>query len=286
MRYLSFNNRRRPMNDCAFRQAVAVLIDKEFIASEILQGAVLPLYHFVPTVDIPWYNDEIPKLGQGLSRAQRTSLAKSILQQAGYAWEDGIEPTWDPEGRYVVPAGRLLMPDGRPVPALDLLSPGPGYDPLRSTYAIWIESWLNEFGIPLQAELAGFNELLPRIFVDQKFDMFILGWSLWEVPDYLYVFFAEEYAVSDGDNAGGYINPEYDALAVQLLTCETHRACKEISDQAQMILATEMPYVLLYTSGIIDAYRSDRVEYPYTEVLDGLTGAHGGGTMHNFVIVK
>jgi peptide/nickel transport system substrate-binding protein len=32
-RYLSFNNRRMPMNDCSFRQAVAVLIDKEFVTN-------------------------------------------------------------------------------------------------------------------------------------------------------------------------------------------------------------------------------------------------------------
>jgi len=178
------------------------------------------------------------------------------------------------------------MPNGTPVPALDLLSPGPGYDPFRSTFAIWIENWLNEFGIPLQVKLAGFNELLPQIFGEQNFDMYILGWSNWSIPDYLYDFFAEEYAVSDGNNAGGYVNPEYDALAVQLLTCENHQACKEISNQAQVILATETPYVLLFDTGIVEAYRSDSVVYPYTEVLGGLTGEHGGGVMQNLVVLK
>ena len=38
------------------------------------------------------------------------------------------------------------------------------YDPLRSTFAIWIETWLNEFGIPLEAQLAGFNVIVPIIF--------------------------------------------------------------------------------------------------------------------------
>jgi peptide/nickel transport system substrate-binding protein len=43
------------------------------------------------------------------------------------------------------------MPNGVPVPPLTMPAPSAGYDPLRSTFAIWIETWLNELGIPLQA---------------------------------------------------------------------------------------------------------------------------------------
>jgi peptide/nickel transport system substrate-binding protein len=285
-RYLSFNVRRAPMNDCAFRQAVAVLIDKEFLANEILQGSVQPLYNYVPSANTLWYNDEIQKLGENLTRAERTELATAILKGAGYTWEGGGEPVWDEENRSVVPAGRLLMPDGTLVPNLNLLSPGPGYDPMRSTFAIWIENWLNEFGVPLEAELEGFNELLPKVFIDQDFDIYILGWSLWETPDYLYDFFASEYAVIDGDNAGGYTNPEYDELAYQLLTCENFQDCKQISDQAQVMLTTELPYVVLFDTGMTDAFRRDTVVYPYTEVLGGLQGEHGGGLMQSLVQVK
>ncbi|MFN2159678.1 MAG: ABC transporter substrate-binding protein, partial [Anaerolineales bacterium] len=285
MIYMSFNNRRRPMNDCAFRQAVAVLIDKEFMINQVLQGTVRPLYNYVPSANKLWYNDKIEKLGENLSRAERTELAKAILKGAGYKWEAG-EPEWDEENRSVVPAGRLIMPDGTSVPGLKLLSPGPGYDPLRSTFAIWIENWLNEFGIPLEAELEGFNELIPRIFIDQDFDMFIMGWSVWEIPDYLYDFFASENAVIDGDNAGGYMNPEYDKLAYQLLTCATYQDCKHISDQAQLVLTTELPYVVLFDNGIIDAFRTDSVEYPYTEVLGGILGEHENGLMHTLVRLK
>jgi ABC-type transport system substrate-binding protein len=286
MRYMSFNNRRRPMNDCAFRQAVAVLIDKEFIADEILQGSVTPLYGYVPEANTLWYNEDISRLGENLTRAERTALAAAILKGAGYTWEGGGEPTWDEENRSVVPAGGLLMPDGTPVPDLTLLSPGPGYDPMRSTFAIWIENWLNEFGIPLEAELEGFNEMVPKIFIDQDFDMYILGWGLWETPDYLYDFFASEYAVIDGDNAGGYVNPDYDELAYQLLTCENFQDCKQISDQAQVVLTTELPYVILFDTGRTDAFRRDSVEYPYTDVLGGLLEEHGNGLMQSLVEVK
>jgi ABC-type transport system substrate-binding protein len=285
--YMSFNNRRRPMNDCAFRQAVAVLIDKEFVTGTILQGVAFPLYTFVPEANTAWYFDDVPKLGQGLDREQRTNLAVAILEQAGFTWEGDVKPTWDPENRQVTQAGQLLMPDGVPVPELNIPAPSPGYDPLRSTFAIWIETWLNEFGIPATAQLAGFNVIVPIIFTEQDFDMYLLGWSLSLFPDFLRDFFSEEQAVLDGNNAGGYINQEFEELSEGILTCETFETCKEFSDQIQLLLATELPYVLLFDTGIIEGYRQASLELPYEETLSGLQYAHQyGGELQATVNVK
>jgi peptide/nickel transport system substrate-binding protein len=66
-RYMSFNTRRMPMNDCSFRQAVAILIDKEFVTQTILQGVAFPLYAFVPEANAAWFSDEAPQLGRGLT---------------------------------------------------------------------------------------------------------------------------------------------------------------------------------------------------------------------------
>jgi ABC-type transport system substrate-binding protein len=98
-RYLSFNNRRMPMNYCSFRQAVAVLIDKEFVTGTILQGVAFPLYTYVPEGNAAWYSDEAPKLGQGLTREERINLAIAILEQDGFSWTDDQKPTWDPDNR-------------------------------------------------------------------------------------------------------------------------------------------------------------------------------------------
>jgi peptide/nickel transport system substrate-binding protein len=286
-RYLSFNERRQPMNDCSFRQAVAVLIDKEFVTGTILQGVAFPLYTFVPEGNSAWYYADTPKIGQGLDREARTNLALQILKNAGYTWENDQEPAWDPDNLQVNPGGRLIMPDGTPVPPLNMLAPSPGYDPLRSTFAIWIETWLNEFGIPLKANLAGFNVIVPKIFTEQDFDMYILGWSLGIFPDYLLDFFSEEQAATDGNNAGGYINPDFEAAASGLLTCDSVDACKELANKAQDILGTELPYVVLFDTGIIEAYRSASVDYPYTDALAGLQYYHqGGGGLQAEVTVK
>ena len=285
-RYLSFNNRRRPMNDCAFRQAVAVLIDKEFVTQTILQGQAFPFYSFVAEGNTAWYNPDIDKLGEGMTREERTNLAVAILEGAGFSWEGDVKPTWDPDNRQVTPAGHLLMPDGTPVPPLTMPAPSPGYDPLRPTFAIWIETWFNEFGIPLEAQLAGFNVIVPIIFTEQDFDMYILGWSLDLFPTSLLDFFSEEQAAQDGNNAGGYVNPEFEASASALLTCETIDICREEAYKAQAILSEELPYVVLFDTGIIEAFRSASVEYPFLDTLSGLQYVHQQGAIQDVVNLK
>jgi len=286
-RYLSFNNRRMPMNDCAFRQAIAVLIDKEFVTQTILQNVAYPVYTFIPEGNAAWYFADTPKIGEGLSREARVNLAIAILEQAGYTWTDGKKPTWDAENRQVQAGGALLMPDGVPVPPLNMLAPSPGYDPLRSTFAIWIETWANEVGIPVKANLAGFNVIVPKIFTEQDFDMYILGWSLGVFPSYLRDFFSEEQAATDGNNAGGYISQEFEDLSQGLLTCDSMESCHELADKVQVLLGTELPYVLLFDTGIIEAYRSAAVEYPYTQQLSGLQYTHqGGGALQSEVHLK
>ncbi|MBN1812674.1 MAG: ABC transporter substrate-binding protein [Anaerolineae bacterium] len=291
-RYLAFNCRRAPMSDVAFRQAVAILIDKEFVTQTILQGVAFPLYSFIPEANEAWYFDDVPKLGlhedgTGMSREERVNEAVKLLEDAGFTWEGGVKPAWNADGGHVDPGGNLIMPDGEPVPELGLWAPAAGYDPLRSTFAIWIESWLNEAGIPAKAHLAGFNVLVPIIFTEQDFDMYILGWSLSVFPSYMRDFWHSEQAVTDGNNAGGYMNDEFDTLSEELMTCTSFEDCKEITDQLQIMLSTEVPYVLLFDTGIIEPYRSASVTYPYTEVLSGLQYMHqGGGTLQAEVNVK
>ena len=127
-------------------------------------------------------------IGMGLTRAERIETAIGLLKEAGFTWE--TEPRLSEDGQFVEQQGEgLAMPDGSPVAAMEVLAPSAGYDPLRSTFAIWIERWLNEIGIPLRANLTGFNVIVDRVFNQQDFDMWILGWGLSAFPDYLEAFF-------------------------------------------------------------------------------------------------
>ena len=275
VRYLGFNFRREPMDNKAFRQAVATLIDKEFITQTVLQGVAIPVYAMVPTANAAWYNPEVPQIGKGQTRAERVAQAVELLKGAGFTWD--VEPRVSEDGRFVEQEGEgLLMPNGEPVPEMTLLSPSPGYDPLRSTFAIWIERWLNEVGIPVRADLTGFNLIVEKVYNQQDFDMWILGWSLTLYPDYLESFFHSRYSELEGFNPGGYNNPEFDRLADDLVAETDLQTARDQVFRMQAFLADDLPYITLFTTPMVETYRSDRIEFPYTENLGGLQNAESG----------
>ena len=156
---------------------------------------------------------------------------------------------------------------------MTLIAPSAGYDPLRSTFAIWVERWANEAGIPLKAELIGFNDLLTRVYedpdYDKKLDMYILGWSLGIFPSNLNSFHHSRFSGLGDNNPGGFSNPEYDKLSDTLLECQTTAECQKIAFQLQEMLGTQLPYITLFDTGIVEPYRTT-LKYPYTETLSGL----------------
>ncbi len=280
-RYMAFNFRRPPMNLAAFRQAVATLIDREFVTQNVLQGVAMPFYSFVPPANALWHNPDVPVYGREglrsdgrpLTRAERIQEAVRLLKEAGFRWER--EPRVDNPGtrdETILPGSGLIMPDGTPVPELELLAPSAGYDPLRSTFALYIEDWLNQVGIPVKANLTGFNVIVTRVFEEQDFDMWILGWSLGDpsFPDFLYYFFHSKFAAPGGQNAMGYSNPEFDRLAQEFIETPDFARAHEIANQLQVMLARDLPYVVLFDSPILEAYPTDRLQFPYTDVLGGI----------------
>ena len=278
--YLGFNARKPPMSILEFRQAVATVIDKEFVASTILQDAAIPMYSTVPEGNTLWFNPDVRKFGQGASRAERVARAVELLKSAGFTY--GEEPEVDAENNFVSRQGKGLRgPDGAEVPTLEIIAPSPGYDPLRSTFAIWIERWLNDVGIPARANLTGFNVIVDRLFSDtvaRDLDMWILGWSLRVFPDYIESFFHTRHAPENeegGSNWGGYSNPTLDEMATQLLSETTIEGARERAMRIQEFLSEDLPYVPLFTVPKLDAYRPSRVEFPYTTVLGGLVSQSG-----------
>ena len=281
VRYLGFNFRKSPMDNKEFRQAVATLIDKEFLVDTVLQGVAIPIYTMVPEGNAAWYNPEVPLFGKGLNRQERIANAVELLKSAGFSWE--TEPRVSDDGQFVEESGQgLMMPNGQPVPEMELLAPSAGYDPLRSTFAIWVERWLNEIGIPLKANLTGFNVIVERVFDRQDFDMWILGWGLSPFPDYLETFFHSRHSGLEGYNPGGYSNPEFDQLADQLLSETDLEAARSQVFDMQEFLAQELPYVVLFDTPIVETYRSERIEFPFTESWGGIQSSAGMPTLVYF----
>jgi peptide/nickel transport system substrate-binding protein len=281
-RYLAFNMRKSPNDVREFRQAVAYLIDKEYLTDRVLQGTALPVYAMVPEGNPYWHNPDTPKLGYGLTRQERFEKAVELLKAGGFSWD--VEPTWNADDEVIVPGSTLKGPDGQVLEEIELLAPSAGYDPMRATAAIWIEQWCQEVGIPVKANPTGFNTILPLVFEPDpatgeiEFDWYILGWSLGNpaLPDFHDAFFAcANDAKEGGNNTPGYCDEDFEAMDQGFLSAQTLEEAREYVFAMDAKLAEDVPYVTLFTAPILEFYAKARVSYPFTEALDGLQNLNG-----------
>ncbi len=270
-RYMAYNTRKFPMNQSSFRQAVACVVDKDFMANTVLGGTAISLDSLVPPGNAYWYNPNLTAPCAGQSSQERVESAVRILKEAGWTWE--VEPAWDEGNRDVIPKGEGLRgPGGETIDPLTLLAPGPGYDPMRATYALFIEEWASDLGIPLSAEPTGFSVIVDKVFVGDPllWDIYILGWGLTPFPDHVFdLFRSSNDSALGGFNTPGYSNPAFDELASRFDQAKTLAEARDLIHQADAILADDLPYVVLFTTPLIEAY-SNQLTFPYTTILDGL----------------
>jgi len=273
--YLSFNLRKSPFNNIWFRKAVDCLIDREYVTEELLAGVAIPGYHPVPPGNAYWYKELTPEQKDarcvGFTRAEKVKRAVEYLKQGGFSWE--VEPEVLPDG--TIKPGKGLMLNGVKVPEIELIHPNPAYDNKRNIFGLHVAKVLNEVGIPLRNVPTGFRVIVSRVFVEQDFDMWELGWGLGIYPDHLEAFFHSRNTEPGGFNPEGYSNPEFDALADALLAEQDLAKAREIVFQMLDMLSEELPYAVLFYAPVVEGYRKDMVEYPFTTVLDGLQMLNG-----------
>jgi len=272
-RFLGFNFRTPPLDDIAVRQAITCMIDKEFLTSRILQGAAFPAYTPVPEGLGFWYKPDVTRICYGLTEQERMEWAVNRLREAGYSWD--IEPSWNENRGGSIDWGEgLKMPDGSYVPELLLLAPSPGYDPLRATSGVLIEQWAGMLGFPVRGQLTNFNNILNETLGGGgNWDMVVVGWTLTAYPDHMCDFFLEEYG---GPFAfTGYAGEELAQLCVDFKASTDMEEARLIGYEMQEILATELPYTYLFATPVMDAYNIMVVEFPFTDVLDGIEGIYG-----------
>ncbi|MEX2419154.1 MAG: ABC transporter substrate-binding protein [Acidimicrobiia bacterium] len=314
-RYLAFNLRREPTSKQGFRDALAFMIDKEYVATSVLQGVAFPLYATLPEGNTNWYNEEVagamatiytdastdvrhdgdPFVDLGddaddpaddttytaTGSEARLHLAVAALKADGFSWPEGQEPDYATGA--IVPGTGILL-DGAPVKDLTILSPGPGYDPLRATYSLIIAQALKDLGFDATAFPTDFNVLVNAVFVpddagELDFDMFLLGWSLGSpaLPTYHESFWAgkNDTLVNDGNNNTGFNDPDFNALVEDFNAAQTFEEAYDIMWEMEAILFEKKPYIVLFDTGILEAYRSAAVSFPFTDTLSGLQFGNG-----------
>ena len=81
--YLAFNTRKPPFDDPRVRNALSMVVDREFLAGGIWGGAMAPAYSFVP----PGIDNYVTGVAAGfrvLSPIEREDRARDLLKEAGF----------------------------------------------------------------------------------------------------------------------------------------------------------------------------------------------------------
>jgi peptide/nickel transport system substrate-binding protein len=274
--FMGFNLRSLPFSDVSLRQAIAVLVDKEFIISRILQKYGTRMDSIVPPGNRYWFCSDVSRYGEGMDKDDRIKTAYDILQKAGYTWE---ELPVDGSGRVVLGKG-IRLPNGQLMKKFTILTPPADYDPHRAMSGMMIQEWLKALGMPVLSRPMAFGALLTQVKGRHEFDAFILGYGRLSMdPDYLRNFFHSANDKQRGWNMSGYKNPEFDRIAEKSASEMNREQRKKLIFKMQKIIMADVPYIPIYNPALIEAVRKDTFR-GWVETLDGI------GNLWSFCLVK
>ncbi len=262
--YLAPNMAKKPFDDKVLRQALAYLVQKDFIVSRVLQGYGGPALSVVMPAAGDWYNPNVNAFGHGLSKEERVAKAKEMLTQAGYTV---------PEVGYA-DGGVIKLPDGTEMKSFEILTPPADYDPMRAMSGVLIQEWWREIGVPVTAKPTSFGEIVHKTFESMTFDWYILGWRIGGTGycDYLRYDFHSDQAIPDGNNPMGFKNPECDKYLEDLMTLCDRDELTAVAWKAQEIIIEEVAYVPIYYRSMNEAHRTDTFTGWFTQ-LGGVAGS-------------
>ena len=276
IRYLGFNLDRQPMAAPGFRQALALLLDREQATASLANDSDAA-YTVLTPANEAWFDDDVAgEIASGFSGTPESRLASALasLRSAGYTW--ATEPKI--VNGDLVPGQGIAIAGQAPAP-LTILTPGDAYDPDRPEYATQIESVLEGLGFDVRPVITDFDTVVDLAFTPGSdgalhYDMYLLGWTLGNpsLPSYYRSFFAS----GAPSNTTGYESAEFASILADYETATEGAEAKRALWEMEKILAKDLPYLVLYHPEISEAYRSDRVGYDFDSVLGGIQGRLGG----------
>jgi len=216
--YFVFNTRKAPFNDARVREALALVIDREFLAEDIWGGTMIPAYSLVPP-GIGNYGAPAEMAGKALSPIEREDRAKALLKEAGYG--PGLKPLTI-EIRYNTSENH------------------------KATSVAMADMWkpLNIEARLVNSDLKSHYALLRE---KGDFDIARAGW----IADYSdpqnFLFLAQ--SDNKGLNYASYANPAYDALMQSAAKEQDLGRRAAILRQAEVLFLKDMPFIPLMFYG-------------------------------------
>lgn len=145
------------------------------------------------------------------------------------------------------------------LPAINLDTTTEAYDPIRYEAAFIVAEKWRELGLEVNVRPTEFSTLLGRFYDQQDFDAAIVGWS-GRVdrldPQFFLGTLDSRQTQLGGNNAGGYSNPEYDALFdAQSVEFDVAKR-QELVHKAQEAYMPDAPVVILFYRDEVVAFNN------------------------------
>ena len=251
--------------DVTVRQAVAHAIDKQRIVEQVYQNtAVVGDSILMPGRNGAWYTDIPPELEFPYDPA----VANQMLDDAGYldTDDDGVRE----------------MPDGTN-PLIWEFMVITDVDGSVDTGRL-MQGFLQEIGIQVEFKTVNQNKA-NDLWFSGDWDVYVWDWCPEPDPDFMLSVFTTDQCLSWSD--GCYSNPEYDELYEAQRSALDRSDRKAIIDEMQLLIAEEVPTMVLNYWSDLQAYRSDRWTgfKTYPDVENGLLMV-GYGTGRNYANIQ
>ena len=183
--YISTNDQEEPFTDVRVRKALSLAIDREYVASTIMQGIYTPAYALVGPgiVDENGYFMDNANGGEPyISSDYEANLeeAKQLMAEAGY-------------------------PDGEGFPTITYSANDAGY---HIAVAEYLQQAWGELGITMNIDKVEWSSFIPMRRAGD-YDVSRNGWSMdYNDPSNM----LELFTTNNGNNDGKYANPEFDQV--------------------------------------------------------------------------
>lgn len=270
VRYLAFNTDRFPMSDLAFRRAVAMLVDRQALAGSVAGAEAART--MLPAANSSWFEESrAPETGD--DRAAALAVVLEELKAAGYSWQ--VEPSFA-DGSLL--AGSGLTVDAQKPARLTILTSGDEFDAERASYAAEIGAAIEILGFEVVPVTTDFDTVIDLTFTPDEsgslpYDMALLGWSLGNPG--LPSFYGDLFGSESPANNTGYASAEMDELIRRYHNAADLETARELLWQMEELQARDLPYLPLYFSHMVEAYRSDLISFASAPGLGGIQGALG-----------
>ncbi|MHA1710503.1 MAG: ABC transporter substrate-binding protein [Candidatus Freyarchaeota archaeon] len=227
-----------------FRIAIAHLLPRERIISEVLKGYGYRMDTPVPVPALAGFTDYAGLEAEGLIYDYDPAKAVEILDAAGFVDTDGDGIRNDPKtGANLEPLIFYIRMD----------------DPNRRAAGEMLRDELRKVGIPVEDHVTERTVCYKKVMVEYDYHLYTGGWSLSRDIDFVHdLWHSSGYWAPTGWslNYPGFCNKEFDELARKIKYGVTIEEAKEAAIEAQKVFAKMCPIIPMWCSAGVKAYRT------------------------------